>query len=482
MECSFEERERELELECRLPKNMPASAVSRLEAFLQPFLVNYRRCEQQAHATSVVRGLCSDLERKNGESIACLFGLDRKVIQHFVGEARWNDRALREELARQVGSQLGEPDGVLVFDPSAFPKAGRQSVGVARQWCGRLGKLDNCQVAVYPAYVSATGHALVDTELYLPKEWTNDKPRLKRAAVPPARRRHRTRQEICLELLDRHGEHLPHGWITGDDEMGRPADFRRKLRDRNERYLSAVPCNTTIRDLEIPAPESSGTGRPAKRPSRRVDRWVAECGSDDWSPVEVRDGEKGPLSVEALKRRVETGQRARPTAAEEVLVVLRDRDRDSQVVKTDYYLSDAGLSDAGVETPLVEFCRAAKAEHRVEECLRRGKSETGLADYEVRNWVGWQHHQTLSLLAAWFLNVETRRAEKKDAGDHLQPSSTRHRIVAPRRDAKRYAPRRPLANRTTAHPSSTGTALPLETTQPTSTQEPGSEKNLGQSN
>lgn len=447
MECSFEERKRELALECRLPKHMPAAAARRLETFMQPFLVNYRRCEQQAHATSVVRGLCSDLERKNGESIAYLLGLDRKIVQHFVGEARWNDHALREELARQVGTQLGEPDGVLAFDPSAFPKAGRQSVGVARQWRGRLGKLDNCQVAVYLAYVSATGHALVDTELYLPKAWTDDRPRLKRAGVPAARRRHRTRQEICLELLDRHGEHLPHGWITGDDELGRPADFRQKLRDRNERYLLAVPCNTTIRDLEIPAPESSGTGRPAKRPSRRVDRWIAERGADDWSPVEVRDGEKGPLSVEALKRRVETGQRARPTAAEELLIVLRYRDRDSQVVKTDYYLSNA--SD---QTPLADFCRAAKAGHRVEECLRRGKSETGLADYEVRNWIGWQHHQTLSLLAAWFLNVETRRAEKKDAGDYLQPSPARHRLVAPRRVAKRCAPRRQLANRTTTPP------------------------------
>lgn len=446
MECSFEDRKRELVLECRVPKQAMISAASRLDAFMQPFLVNYRRHEQQAHATSVVRGLCSDLEHKNGESIAYLFGLDRKVIQHFVGESEWEDKPLREELARQVGSQLGEPDGVLVFDPSAFPKSGRQSVGVARQWCGRLGKLDNCQVGVYLAYVSSKGHALVDTELYLPKAWTHDKPRLKRAGVPKTRRRHRTRQEICLELLEQHGEQLPHSWITGDDELGRPAVFRRKLRDRGERYLLAVPCNTTIRDLEIPAPAYSGSGRPAKRPSRRVDRWTAERTAENWTQVDVRDGEKGPLVVEALKRHVETGQRARPTVAEEVLVVIRYRDRDSQVVKTDYY-----LSNADVETPLAEFCRVAKAEHRVEECLRRGKSETGLADYEVRNWLGWQHHQTLSLLAGWFLNVETRRAEKKDASDHLQPSSTGDRFAASRRTGMRYTPSRQLANGATAY-------------------------------
>lgn len=444
MECSFEDRKRELESECKLSKNTLASASSRLDTFMQPFLVNYRRHEQETHATTVIRGLCSNLENKNGESIAYLFGLDRKVIQHFVGESRWDDEPLREELARQVGSQLGESDGVLAFDPSAYPKSGKQSVGVARQWCGRLGKIDNCQVGVYLAYVSSKGHALVDAELYLPKEWTNDKERMKVAGVPKDRQCHRTRHKLCLELLDRHGNQLPHVWVTGDDELGRPAGFRRELRGRNEQYLLAVPCNTTIRDLEIPEPEYSGTGRPAKRPSWRVDRWVAELTDDDWTAIEVRDGEKGPLTVEAIKRHVETGKRGRPTVAEEVLVIIRYRDRDSAVVKTDYY-----LSNADVETPLAEFCRAAKAELRVEECFKRGKGQAGLADYEVRNWLGWHHHQTLSLLASWFLNVETRRAEKKDTGDYLQPSTTRDRFDTSRRIGMRYTPSRHMANRAT---------------------------------
>jgi SRSO17 transposase len=444
MERSFKARMQELKSECKLSTNTMYSAASRLDAFMQPFLVSYCRQKQESHAISFIQGLCSDLEHKNGESIAYLFGLDRKAIQHFIGESQWDDKPLREELARQIGSQLGEPDGVLAFDPSAFPKSGKQSVGVIRQWCGRLGKVDNCQVGVYLAYVSSKGHALVDTELYLPKEWTTDKPRMKRAGVPKDRQRYRTRHESCLELLDRHGDQLPHSWITGDDELGRPAGFRRELRDRNERYLLAVPCNTTIRDLEIPSPEYSGSGRPAKRLSLRVDRWVADRTDDDWTEIEVRDGEKGPLTVEALKRYVETGKRGRLTVAEEVLVVIRYRDRDSAVVKTDYY-----LSNAEVDTPLADFCRAAKAELRVEECFRRGKSQTGLADYEVRNWLGWQHHQTLSLLASWFINVETRRAEKKDTGDYIQPSATRNRFNPSRRFRMRYSPSRQMANRAT---------------------------------
>lgn len=138
MDCKFQTRKNELEAECKLPTDALATVSNRLTNFMKPFLENYSRSDQQAHAMTVVRGLCSDLERKNGESIAYLFGLDRKAIQYFVGESKWNARPLRDELAHQIGSELGEPDGVLAFDPSSFPKSGKQSVGVARQWCGRL--------------------------------------------------------------------------------------------------------------------------------------------------------------------------------------------------------------------------------------------------------------------------------------------------------------------------------------------------------
>jgi SRSO17 transposase len=136
----------------------------------------------------------------------------------------------------------------------------------------------------------------------------------------------------------------------------------------------------------------------------------------------VRDGSKGPLVVEAVKRRVVSRTHRRQQGDQETLVVLRYRDRDqAQVVKVDYY-----LSNAAPETPLGEFARVAKAEHRIEECLQRSKSEAGLADYEVRHWTGWQHHQTLSLLATWFLVRETQRGKKMDPCDHLAPDSPRH--------------------------------------------------------
>lgn len=444
MECSFETRKCELEAECKVPKNVFGEAFDRLRTFMEPFLRNFRRHEQVSHATTVVSGLCSDLEHKNNESIAYHFGQDRRGIQHFIGESRWDDRPLRDELANQIGTQLGEPDGVLVFDPSAFPKSGPESVGVARPWCGRLGKIENCQVGVYLGYVSSQGHALVDCSLYLPKTWTKDKKRLRKARVPKAAQRFRTRHAMCLELLDRHGDRLPHQWITGDDELGRPADFRRELRDRNERYLLAVPCNTWIRDLEMPRPTSTGTGRPPQRPSTRADRWTSDQPECAWTKVEVRDAEKGPLIVEAIKRQVETRASDRKGVAQETFVVIRYRDRESQIVKTDYY-----LSNDSAETPLAEFCRAAKAEHRIEECLQRGKSDAGLADYEVRSWPGWHHHQTLSMIASWYLNVETREAKKKDAGDDILSGASWDRVDHPNNLRMRFTPRRQTTHRAT---------------------------------
>jgi len=224
-------------------------------------------------------------------------------------------------------------------------------------------------------------------------------------------------------MLEKNGPVLPHAWIAGDDEMGRPYWFRRRLAGLGERYLLAVPSNTLMRDLETAPPVSSGPGRRPQRPWQRVEQWSQALGDDAWKRIDVRDGSKGPLAVEVVKRRVVSRTHRRQQGHEEMLVVMRYRDRDhQQVVKVDYY-----LSNAAPETPLWQFARVAKAEHRIEDCLQRSKSEAGLADYEVRNWTGWQHHQTLSLLATWFLVQETERGKKMDASDDVTPDSPRHR-------------------------------------------------------
>jgi SRSO17 transposase len=251
MEARYEVRKQELLDECKLHPEIFEEVQLRLKTFMEPFLETFGRCEQRGHAETYVSGLLSNLKRKNAEGIAYRFGQDRLGLQHFLGAAEWDDAPLRMELAREVGEQLGEADGVLVFDPSAFKKSGRESVGTARQWCGRLGKVENCQVAIYLGYVSRQEHALVDVQLYLPKEWTRDKARCRKAGVPKRRQRHRTRHQLCLDMLEEKGRLLPHAWVTGDDEMGRVFWFRRRLHGSGERYLLAVPSNTLIRDREV---------------------------------------------------------------------------------------------------------------------------------------------------------------------------------------------------------------------------------------
>ena len=422
MASAFETRKHQLLAECEIKPKLFGGVLPRLQAFMKPFVETLVRKEQIAHAETLVRGLLSDVAHKNVESIAYYFGQERMPLQWFVGVSDWDHQPLRKELVKQIGEGLGEAEGVIVFDPSSFPKSGRSSVGVARQWCGRLGKTENCQVAVYMGYVASGGHALADTRLYLGKEWTGDRPRCQQAGVPK-RVRYRTRHQLALEMLSEHGEQLPHSWIAGDDEMGRPYWFRRRLDRQKETYLLAVPSNTLIRDLDTEPPPYSGKGAYPKRPWQRVEHWKGQQAESAWQKIDVRDGEKGPLVLEAIKTRVAARTDKRQEGHEEVLVILRYKDRDEQVVKTDYY-----LSNAPAQTPLSEFARAAKAEHRIEECLQRAKSEAGLGDYEVRNWKGWQHHQTLSLMASWFLVTEARRGKKNHPCDYGPNASPGHRM------------------------------------------------------
>src|SRR5947209_7075671 len=233
MERRFAARRDQLLADAEVDPCLLRGVLPHLERFLDPFVELLQRSEQGQHARTYVAGLLSDLESKNVESIAYLHDQEREPLQQFIGQSAWDYQPWLTELARQVGEQLGGPDGVLVFDPSAFPKKGDASAGVQRQWCGRLGKIDNCQVGIYLAYVGRTDHALVDVRLYLPKEWAKDKKRRTRAGVPKEVR-FRTRHELALQMLDGSGPRLPHAWVSGDDEMGRCSWFRKELRQRQE--------------------------------------------------------------------------------------------------------------------------------------------------------------------------------------------------------------------------------------------------------
>jgi len=406
MERRFEIQKRKILKEADIKPQVFNGMLKRLEEFVKPFIASLGRREPKENAHIYISGLLSDLGRKNVESIAYRYDRDRRALQRFIGSVPWDHQPLLEELARQIGAELGEDDGVIVFDPSGHKKCGNHSVGVQRQWLGRLGKVDNGQVGIYMGYASRKEHALVDMRLYLSKQWAKDKARRKKCGVPK-QIRYQTRHEQALDMLKNNGKYLPHSWIAGDDEMGRSSRFRRDLRALGEQYLLAVPSNTGIRDLDSPPPAYGGRGQPPKQPFQRVNVWRGSLGDDAWSRINVRDGEKGPLVIEIVKRRVVARtERSWHDFTEELLVVTRTPDGNGKV-KYDYY-----LSNAPVETPLEELARVIKAEHRIEDSLKRAKSEAGLSDYEVRTWAGWHHHQTLSLIATWFLICETQRGKK----------------------------------------------------------------------
>src|SRR6476646_3936675 len=281
MERRFRARLDELLDDAEVHPSLLRGLAPRLGGFLRPFVESLGSDARRRNATGYVEGLLSDLGAKTAEAIAYLHDRDRQGLQKFIGQADWDHRPLVAELARQVGAELGQADGVLVFDPSAFPKKGTASVGVQRQWCGRLGKLENCQVGIYLGYVSRREHALVDFRLYLPKEWAQRKRRRQKAGVPSAAR-FRTRHELILEMLEERGPSLPHAWISGDDELGRSSWFRQELRSRHECYLLAVPSNTAVRDLTAPGPPYGGHGRRPRVPFTRVDRWRAALPETAW--------------------------------------------------------------------------------------------------------------------------------------------------------------------------------------------------------
>jgi hypothetical protein len=226
----------------------------------------------------------------------------------------------------------------------------------------------------------------------------------------PAAVRFRTRHELALEMLDERGPLLPHAWVSGDDELGRCSWFRQQLQSRRERYLLAVPYNTSVRDLTATAPTWEGRGQRRRVPFVSVQGWCATVPESAWQTVEVRDGEKGPLVVQVAWTWVQARTEGRVSEMAEWLVVFRERQGDGSY-KHDYLLSNAPLT-----TEVCDFARVFKAQHRIEECLKRAKGEAGLGDYQVRTWSGWHHHQTLALLATWFLTQETRRGKKADPG------------------------------------------------------------------
>ena len=399
-----------------------ASCAGRLEDFAARYLPLLTRREQRQHALTVLRGKLTGLQRKTTEPIAHQVGQKRRPLQLFVGAGAWDDDALAGALRRHVAEEIGDADGVYVIDGSAFPKKGEDSCGVARQWCGRLGKKDNCQVGVFLAYSAVRGLALLAGRLYLTEAWAAAAKR-RAATYVPRDVVYQPKWRLALDLLDRVRPDLPGRWVTGDDEFGRCTALRAELRQRRLAYVLDVPCNTLVRDpQERRSPRQPG-GRPRRPQFERVEAWVARQPAGRWRTVRRRDGSKGPVTRRVLLASVQTKDEDGRVGPRERLVVLRSCEVKPQVW---YALSNARHAQRA------ELTRVHGARHGMEELLAEGKGEVGLADYEVRSWVGWHHHVTLTLLALWFLQLEKLRLGGKNTGHHGAPGAAGLHGTAPR--------------------------------------------------
>ena len=338
-------------------------------------------------------------------------------MQRFLTDSPWDDDAIIERLQEYLGSRLGHPEAVWVLDGSDFPKQGRKSAGVTRQYCGRLGKVANCQAGMFLAYVSPLGRALVDKRLYLPESWTSDEDRCAAAGVPEERRGYRSKTQLALEILEETlaRGHLEAGWVAGDDAFGMSPSFREGLAALGMRYVLDVPGGTTVWPLE-PAwtsPEHQGIGRPRKpklvaRQRRTMGERSDELPEEAWREITVAQGSQGPRSYRFSAQRVRVTKRRKPG---EIHWAVYRQNLDGSEPR--YY-----RSNAPEDTPLETLAYVGGSRWRIETEFETEKSDVGLDEYETRTWAGWHHHVAMCLLGGAFLLSLQQAWGGKDAPDN----------------------------------------------------------------
>ena len=290
-------------------------AFGEFHSFFAPLFGRRKSREHSRHYLQALMAQSQD--RRNAENLSESVGVSARTMQRFLTQAPWDDDAVMGRLQEYLAPRLEHPEAVWVVDGSDFPKQGRKSAGVARQYCGRLGKVANCQAGMFLAYVSPLGRALADKRLYLPDSWTSDDARCQAAGVPPDRRGYRSKTELALDMVKRAMErgHLQAGWIAGDDAFGMSPSFRDGLSALGMRYVLDVPGNFTVwpAEPEWASPAYQGCGRPRKPRLRGGQRQTMQERGDAvpgpaWREITVAQGSQGPRSYQF------SAQRVRPTA------------------------------------------------------------------------------------------------------------------------------------------------------------------------
>jgi SRSO17 transposase len=402
----------------------------RLTAFLEDLTAPMGRSERRHWARVYLQGLLLDGERKSIEPLAeRIPGADVQALRQFLGQSPWEVEEVQRRLALKVVETLSEPE-VWIIDETSFPKAGEHSVGVARQYCGALGKIANCQVALSLHWSSGEASCPLSWRLYLPEEWLEDRERALEVKLPESVG-YKSKTALALELVDQALTwKIPPLPVIADSAYGNSFEFREALRQRQLHYVVAVEPATVVwtEDPHVPVPPSKPTGRPrryapvsALPPARSLLEVAQALPRSAWQTVVWRAGTKGPMRSRFAKLPVWAahGWKAQkhPERVREWLLIEWPVEAPAP---TDYWLAWLGQQAVGLR----RLVRLAKSRWRIEQDYRELKGELGLDHFEGRHWLGWHHHVTLVSMAFAFLRVEQARAKKNFWCDLAQDPAT----------------------------------------------------------
>jgi len=406
---------------------MDAARIRRLGPMLDRFLAHFDDCfarrPTREHLAAYVRGLLSDLPRKSAEPIALDQGIPVRTLQEFLGAHRWDHARLRDRLQQLVARDHTCEHSVGTLDDCGCPKKGDKTPGVKRQYCGATGKVDNCVITVHLGYAAGDFHCLLDSELYLPREWDADRKRCRAAGIPDGLT-YRPKWEIALELYDRAvANGVRFAWLTFDEGYGGKPGLLSGLRRRRQRYVAEVPC-TFSGWLHLPA--LTGAGRWAGGPARAVEQLLASdsrLADQPWVAYRVKEGHKGPMVWEAkhavLFPKREDGDPGWPLH----LLVARYALGRAEVK---YFVSNAPPG-----TPVETLLLVAFSRWRIERCFEDSKTELGFDHFEGRSYVGLMRHQRLVALAHLFCGrVCQRWGEKQPRADGVPGAGGAERVGA----------------------------------------------------
>ena len=386
------------------------------EAFHARFADLFERSESREQAKKYLRGLLAEAERKNSWQVAEVVG-DRipDRMQRLLYRVPWDADAARDRLQQFVIERFGDEEGIGVVDETSFLKKGTHSVGVARQYLGAAGKIENGQVATVLSYAAKGAHVFLDRQLYLPEEWVWDQQRRAEARIPE-QVRFETKPEQAIDMLKHAWQQgVPMRWVTGDEVYGDSPRLRETIQAHGRFYVLAVSANTRVwtQRPEVEEPVELTGGRPRRAPrlaagapkARMVSEVIASLPSHAWKRLAVMEGEKGPIEYHWARTRVVESRDQLP--GPEVWLLARRCLSDPRQLA--YY-----LAYAPARASLQTLVRIASSRYTVEQCIEEAKGETGLDEYEVRFWHSWYRHITLSMMAhAWLASIRLREQGKK---------------------------------------------------------------------